>query len=260
MRPTQSKTTPGSLVIVLALLVAVLAAGCSQEQGPTEPDGDVTTPLLTHKNGEHGKPGGNTSPGSEPETFLVSVATDGERHEWTPAPQVMQNASKKSWLHVFDSGGNGTRGFPDFPNAAFNSGTHMQASAVEGCELEGLESHRGLLYSKFHQTTSALRVFDFQVSFDIADNPMGFSIFLFRWKEGDRIFSARTGFGFRGSDPAPAIDFLGDDKDIRDSTIDRTFRISGAKVIASEHDGKKVIAALSCDNLGEYDVTVHGTS
>jgi hypothetical protein len=172
----------------------------------------------------------------------------------------MQNSTKKDWLHVYDSGGTGTRGLPDYDNAAFYTKIHMQPSPIEECELEGLESHRGLLYSKFIQPNPGWRVFDFQVGFDIADNPTGFSFFLFRWKEGDRIFSARTGFGFRGSDPAPAIDFLGDDKDIRDSTIDRTFRISGAKVIASEHDGKKVIAALSCDNLGEYDVTVHGTS
>jgi len=271
MRFIRSRTTPEALMMVGAFLVAGLAAGCSKEQGPTEPDGNVTTPLLTHKDGaQHGKPGGSKPPGGESETVPVSIATVGEDHEWTPAPQVMQNATKKSWLHVFDSGGNGTRGNVDFDNAAFNSGTHMQASAVGGCESDPPDmsvSDRALLYSKFHQTTPALRVFDFQVSFDITANEGGgFSFFLFRWREepSGRVFSVRTGFGFDEFDPNQEIDFLGDnppsDDDIRDSTIDRTFRmLTGAKVIASEHDGRNVIAALSCDNLGQYDVTVHAT-
>jgi hypothetical protein len=248
-----------------AFLIAGVAAACSEEGAPTEPDGDVATPLLTHKDGaEHGKPGGSGPPGGEPETLFVSIATEGGP-VWTAAPQEMQNSTKKDWLHVYDSGGTGTRGNPNYDNAAFDSQIHMQPSDVGDCEPDRDGIDIAELYSKFLQLDLVPRVFDFQVDFDITENEgEGFSFFLFRWKEGDQVFSVQTGFGFDDFAPHQTIDFLGDNEepfdDIRDSTIDRTFRmLEGAKVIAQEHDGRKVIAALSCPNIGKYDVTVHGT-
>jgi len=247
------------------VLVALLAWGCQESSDPVGP-GEGSGILLDKDGSGHPHGGGG---GGAAEMFKVSVKTQGGSPDWA-TDQDMQSAEKKNWLHVFDSGGNGTRGAPDYANAAFDTEIHMEAldDDVELCDKDPADMDdvlRNLLYEKLDSGTSSIpRVFDFQVNFDIADNPEGFSIFLFRWKEkedDDRIFSASTGFGLDGSDMAPTIDFLGDGDGgggaIDDPSFTRVFRISGeTKVIAQELDKNKVIATLACPNDGVYVVTV----
>ncbi len=69
-----------------------------------------------------------------------------------------------------------------------------------------------------------------------------------------------------GSQPAPSIDFLGDNDpntgdpfepdDITDGAITRVFRITNAKVIAQELNKNKVIRMLECPNPHIIEVTV----
>lgn len=243
------------------VLVALLAWGCQESSDPVGPG--EGSGILLDKDGS-GHPHGGSGGGKDaPATFLASVATE-DGSAWTPdEPQEVQSAEKKNWLHVFDSGGNGTRGAPNYDNAFFDTKIFLQPASQAGCVSDPSPLPDGLgdeLFDKLNQENSIPRVFDFQVNFDIAVNEKGFSIFLFRWQDGDRTFSASTGFGLSGADDAPTLEFLGDGAGsggaIDNPSFTRVFRISGAKVIAKELDKNKAIATLACDNDASYLVTV----
>ena len=216
-------------------------------------------------------------PSDDAETFNVTIMTCFALHAtvpggpcltpgpvWTPVPQTVQ-AKSGNWLHIWDSGGNGTRGRPKYPGA-FNTKIFLQP--VETASIASCAGDMGnpSLSGKLNQISSLSRVFDFQVGYDIADNPTGFHFFLFRWEDNDGTFSASTGFGSSGSDEHTSIDFLGDNNpnpgnaftpdDITDATIPRVFRITGAKVIAQELDKNKVIRMFECPNDHIIEVTV----
>lgn len=235
------------------LLIGFFVAGCHDGDIPSEP-GAVIPPLSARDKGcpLSGHPSCKTDSPSAT-TFLVSISSSAG--EWA-VDQLVQSADHVDWLHVFDSGGKGTRGKPKYPGK-FDTEIYLQpVSAASIAECAGDIS----LLGKLNQTTSADRVFDFQVGYDIATNPTGFSFFLFRWEDTDGTFAVSTGFGSDGSDPAPHIDFLGDNSepfdDITSSAITRVFRITGAKVIVKKLDKNKVIGMLECPNDHMIEVTV----
>ena len=264
--------------VSLALLSAAFLLGC-QEQGsePVGPEGlgpEFAAPACKGPNkNDPGCPGTTDPDGGE--TFDVTIRTCNKLdeaflggpcaepgNEWTVAPQEVQ-AKSGNWLHVWDTGGNGTRGRPKYPGT-FETKIFLKPvkeSSIQSCAGDGGSPS---LLDKLNQDLD-FRVFDFQVGYDIADNPDGFSFFLFRWEDADGTFSASTGFGSSGADPAPSIDFLGDNNDgtagwepddITDPAIERVFRITGAKVIAQELDKNKVIRMFECLNEHIIEVTV----
>lgn len=172
-------------------------------------------------------------------------------------------AKSGNWLHVWDLGGNGTRGRAKYPGT-FSTQIHMRPVNISTCvDEDGSSVTSSPLFAKLESGTSGFlpTVFDFQVGYDIGDNPRGFSIFQFRWEETiasvTRTFSARTGFGLSGSDPAPHLTFLGAPADIDNPDAIRVFRIKAdAKVILEELDKNTVIATLVCRNDHTYEVTV----
>ena len=208
-------------------------------------------------------------PGDDPETLLVLIKTCNTPNPpnpctdlsdpWTDEPQVVQ-AKSGNWLHVWDSGGNGTRGRAKYPGA-FSTEIHMQPDNASTCvDEDGMDASASSLFAKLEQDTPLPTVFDFQAGYDIANNPWGFSIFQFRWEETTanvtRTFLARTGFGLSGSNDHPHLTFLGAG-DIDDPMATRVFRIKAdAKVILEELDKNTVIATLVCDNEHTYEVTV----
>ena len=248
-RRPQSRT----LTLPLALLSAGFLLGCQgQGSDPVAPEG---LGILLDQAGPHPHGGGG---GDDATTFDVTIRTvsPGVVPWTTDGAQEVQAADSPNWLHVFDSGGNGTRGRAKYPGAFFTRiffqppfpdtpAGHTEAGCVGDSDL----------YDKFDQGPRPV-VFDFQVGYDIADSSMGFSIFLFRWEDGGRIFSASTGFGSDDSDDPPTLVFLGDPVDIDDPTKTRVFEISGAKVIAQELNKKTVIAMLECRNDRTFEVTV----
>jgi hypothetical protein len=234
--------------VALALLPVLLLLGC-QDQG-SEPMGlDDLGPQFgvnCDNKPDHPKCGGG---GEDPAagTFDVTVRTVGGS-EWTTAgAQEVQDGDATGWLHVYDSGGKGTRGNPDYDNAAFDTEIHFKPATQAGCVGDLT------LFDELDQTSAQLRVFDFQATYDIAEIPEDHSFFLFRWQDGDGTFSASTARG-------PTIDFLGDNDGgtdrIDDPTITRVFRISGAMVRARELNRKKVVRELDCPNPYVFEVTV----
>lgn len=231
--------------------------GC-QEQG-SSPAGLEDLSIRLDPGHPHPHPGGGGG-NDDAETFNVTISSPSDA-DWTNGtPQEVEAAGSSQWLHVFDSGGNGTRGRAKYPGT-FSTEIFLQptVAAVGDCHKDPANMSnalRDLLFSKLNQGLQDV-VFDFQVSYDIAESPEGFSIFQFRWEAGDRIFSVRTGFGLSGSDPAPTLVFLGaNPDDIDNPAVTRVFRISGAKAIAEELNKNKVIATLSCPNEHVVDVTV----
>lgn len=244
------------------LLLAAFMWSC-QEQGSVPVASDTGEGLTTlEKKG--GIPGGPEDGSAE--TFDVTVTTAGGP-VWTDGPQEVQTANAKGRLHIFDSGGNGTRGRPNYDNAAFSTKIFLQP--LGACDAEATDpadmstTLRDELFGKLDQTSDFRNVvFDFQVNYDIGDSEeaaQGFSIFLFRWEDGDRTFSASIG-RFDADHPGPSIDFLGDNSppfdDITNPDITRVFKISGGTVIARELNKNKVIATLACENKHDIEVTV----
>ena len=113
------------------------------------------------------------------------------------------------------------------------------------------------LFSKLTDEQASSRVFDFQFGYfgDEGSSSSAFSIFQFRWEEGEQIFSVRTG--------SPLIEFSGDgdpdsgtDAKIDDHTKTRVFKISGGTVTVEELRKNRVLSSLECPNAGTYEVTV----
>ena len=228
-----------------ALLGVALVLGC-QDVG-TGPDG------LAPQFAKGGIPGAPVGGGSDdPETFDVSIRTVEGDVDWTAGPQEVQAGNAKGWLHLFDSGGAGTRGNPNYANAAFTTSIFFKPNDDAGCV-----GHLPL----FPRLNQDPRDVVFDVQFGYEDPYVLF--FLFRWKEVDgSVFSVSTGRGSDTPSPLPTAKFLGDGDNstnpdlIDDPTKTRIFEISGGRVEAREFDKRKVIAMLDCPNLYTYEVTV----
>ncbi len=252
-----------SLTMGLAFLVAAFMWGCQEQgSGPVAPEG-----LGVQLDPKSGDPPIHHH-GDDALTFTVTVKDADGSHThrlsgattfWTDGAQDVQTSNAKNRLHVFDSGGNGTRGKPNYANAAFSTQIFLKplSAAVGTCAKDPanmLNALRDELFGKFDQGLRDV-VFDFQISHDLATNPTGFLFFLFRWKVGGRIFSVEIGAFPAGDSDRAAIAFSGAGA-IDDPTKTRVFSISGGKAIARELDKNKVIATLACPNEHTIEVTV----
>ena len=247
-----------TLTMSLALLVSAFISGCQEQaSSPVGPYGPQF-----HHSPSHDKGGGKNDDG-ETFDFFATVSTVGGSG-WTNGAQEVRSNNAKNWLHIFDSGGAGTRGNPNYDNAAFNTKIFFAPGNAASCvDQDGMPSLNSPLFGKLNQDSFLDRVFDFQIGYDLATNPTGFLFFLFRWEDGNQIFSVEIGAFPAGDSDRASIAFLGDGDDgsndpdlIDDPTKTRIFRISGGKVIAHELDKKKVIATLACDNDHIIEVTV----
>ena len=132
------------LRVVFAVLAALVISACS-DSSPTSPSsstlgpsagGSGTVGALDKPSDEEFCPDGVTprdpkghchgddtgDGGTVPDTFDVSVSSVSPTagvEDWGAG--VMRDAGSGNWFHVFDSGGSGTRGNPNFANAAFFS-------------------------------------------------------------------------------------------------------------------------------------------
>ncbi len=241
------------------VFLALFAWGCQEPSTLMEPEGPG---ILLDKDGITHPHGGNDGGNDAPATFTATVASESGSTVWTNGPQVVQNANKKNWLHVFDSGGNGTRGAPDYDNAQFDTQIHLQPASTVGCVDENGVAASGALLTRlfgvFEQAISIDRVFDFQVDFDVGDpgEEDGPSFFLFRWEDGAHTYSAGTEY-INFDNPQPNITFLNmDPSDIDNPAATRVFEISGGTVVVRELRRNKAIATLGCPNLRKFLVTV----
>jgi len=251
-------------VLPLAFLSAALILGCQEQgSGPVEPEGlgpqfHAAHPACEgHKKNDPGCNGGGGEGDDNASAVTIQTVGGGQ---WT-FEEAGSLVGSTNWTHFYSGDKQGTRSKPDFSTASFTTKVLMTpAVTVDKCDFTEAAGLENLLYGKL--TIDPARtdmVFDIQVGFN-ADppNPLWLTFFLFRWEDADGIFSASV--NRRGSDqPGPTVEFLGPGNDFTDSTVDRTFRISGAKVVATKGPGAfSKRPTLACPNPHIIDVTIAG--